>query len=200
MAEQLMIEDMLYRRAYGDDYFTKRQEEQAKEQQFHRIVNEPAAQGTTLADIINVVTVGGTAKVLVGKGFEVAGSLWAERAAMARMAGWATGDIEFASERALLSHLADHGGREFGVKTAEEYLQVGRDIMRCGERVRYYYKPAGEMRTGFIQFMENGSRGGAKFGFVGTNSRGFITTIHTQSGNTLWKMLNGVLDKTIYPQ
>ena len=97
----------------------------------------------------------------------------------------------------LASHFEKHGA-EFGVKSADEYLQVGRDIMQQGQKVQYLYK--GETRTGFMQFMGNTSKGDALFGFVGTNADGAITTIHTQSGNSLWKLLNGnSADKVIRP-
>jgi hypothetical protein len=104
----------------------------------------------------------------------------------------------FASEAKLIGHFEKHGA-EFGASSASDYLQVGRGIIEQGVPVEYFYKPAEEMRTGYIQFMGNSSRTGvAKFGFVGTNSEGAITTIHTESGKSLWKMLNGVsTDKTI---
>jgi hypothetical protein len=41
---------------------------------------------------------------------------------------------------------------------------------------------------------------GAKFAFVGTNNEGFITTFHTESGKTFWKMLNGENIKVINPK
>jgi filamentous hemagglutinin len=70
--------------------------------------------------------------------------------------------------------------------------------MQSGQRVEYIYK--GETRTGYTQFMGNTSRGDAKFGFVGTSSDGAITTIHTQSGNSFWKLLNGPsADKILRP-
>jgi uncharacterized Zn-binding protein involved in type VI secretion len=104
-------------------------------------------------------------------------------------------DINFASKRKLDDHYAKHG-KEFGANSAEEYLNNGRDIMRTGHRVEYLYK--GETRVGYVKFMGNDSRGFAKFGFVGTNQEGFITTIHTQSGKSFWKLLNGSpVDKTI---
>lgn len=46
-------------------------------------------------------------------------------------------------------------------------------------------------------FMGNTSKGNAKFGFVGINEEGKITTIHVESGNSFWKMLNGILEKNI---
>ncbi|WP_153065816.1 hypothetical protein [Achromobacter xylosoxidans] len=101
----------------------------------------------------------------------------------------------FSDEAKLVSHFQKHGA-EFGVKTSSEYLQVGRDIMQNGDKVLYVYK--GEVRTGYVQFMENSARGDAKFGFVGTNINGAITTIHVESGKNFRKMLNGSsVDKTI---
>ncbi|WP_429409541.1 hypothetical protein [Paraburkholderia sp. GAS82] len=106
----------------------------------------------------------------------------------------------FSSEAKLVGHFEKHGV-EFGASSASEYLQVGQDIMRNGVPVEYFYKPAGELRTGYAQFMSNSSRGVAKFGFVGTNTDGAITTIHTESGKSFWKMLNGnPADKTIWPK
>jgi hypothetical protein len=78
---------------------------------------------------------------------------------------------------------------KFGAKNASDYLQVGRDIMQNGSKVEYLYK--GEARNGYVQFMGNTSKGNAKFGFVGTNADGALTTIHIESGNSFWKMLNG---------
>jgi hypothetical protein len=101
----------------------------------------------------------------------------------------------FADDARLLSHFEKHGV-EFGVKSADEYLQVGQDIMQQGQKVQYLYK--GETRTGFVQYMGNSRKGISKFGFVGTNTDRVITTIHTESGNSFWKMLNGSsADKTI---
>ena len=103
----------------------------------------------------------------------------------------------FANEAKLLGHFEKHGS-EFAASSADDYLQIGRDIMSQGSKVEYLYK--GESRTGFAQFMGNTSSGNAKFGFVGINVDGAITTIHTQSGNSFWKMLNGnATDKTIWP-
>ena len=68
--------------------------------------------------------------------------------------------------------------------------------MQYGDKIQYLYK--GETRTGFVQFMGNKANGTSKFGFVGTNSDGTLTTIHTESGNSFWKMLNnGNIDKLI---
>jgi hypothetical protein len=104
-------------------------------------------------------------------------------------------EANFADANKLSDHFKKHGA-EFGAGTPDEYLQIGRDIMRNGEKVEYLYK--GEIRTGYVQFMGNSSKGSAKFGFVGTNADRAITTIHTESGKSFWKMLNGnPLDKTI---
>jgi filamentous hemagglutinin len=100
----------------------------------------------------------------------------------------ASGARGFATDAKLVSHFERHKA-EFGAKTASEYLQVGRDIIQNGSKVEYLYK--GETRVGYVQFMGNKSNGNAKFGFVGTNSEGSITTIHVESGNSFWKMLNG---------
>ncbi|WP_190303245.1 RHS repeat-associated core domain-containing protein [Methylomonas rhizoryzae] len=109
----------------------------------------------------------------------------------------AKGVGSFASDAKLLSHFEKHGA-EFGARSADDYLQVGRDIMQSGQKIEYLYK--GETRTGYVQFMGNTSRGDAKFGFVGTSADGAITTIHTQSSNSFWKLLNGnPADKTIRP-
>ncbi|WP_459623691.1 RHS repeat-associated core domain-containing protein, partial [Dickeya oryzae] len=104
-------------------------------------------------------------------------------------------DANFADKQKLTSHFEKHGG-EFRAKTEEEYLQIGRDVMNNGHKVEYSYK--GEMRTGYVQYMGNTSRGDAKVAFVGTNSSGNITTIHTKSGKDIWKTLNGdAKDKVI---
>jgi filamentous hemagglutinin len=73
--------------------------------------------------------------------------------------------------------------------------------MQNGQKVEYFYKPAGEMRTGYVQFMGNSSKNStAKFGFVGTNTNGTITTIHVESGKSFWNTLNGSpIDKVIKP-
>ena len=68
--------------------------------------------------------------------------------------------------------------------------------MQYGQKVEYLYK--GETRTGFVQFMNNTSKGDARFGLVGTNSDGAITTIFAPSGKNFWKAINGSgTDKTI---
>jgi filamentous hemagglutinin len=71
--------------------------------------------------------------------------------------------------------------------------------MEQGQKVEYIYKRG--RRTGFIQFTGNRLNGQSKFGFVGTNSDGAITTIHIESGNSFWKMLSiGDVDKVIRPK
>lgn len=98
-------------------------------------------------------------------------------------------EARFADEQKLMDHFNKHG-REFGARTPEEYLQIAQDIIRSGQRVEYFYKPAKEIRVGYVQFMGNTSKGNAKFGFVGTNPEGVVTTLHTESGKSFWKMLN----------
>ena len=96
----------------------------------------------------------------------------------------------FASEEKLLSHYDKHGNEFKGIyNSSDKYLQGARDVMNNGYKVEYAYK--GETRTGYVQFMGNNSKGKAKFAFVGTNNDGFITTFHTESGKTFWKLLNG---------
>lgn len=103
----------------------------------------------------------------------------------------------FADQAKLLSHFEKHGA-EFGAKSADEYLLIARDVMKNGTKIQYKYK--GEVRTGFVQLMGNTGKGQSKFAFVGTNSQGQITTLHTKSGKDFWKTLNeNFQDKTIYP-
>ncbi len=105
----------------------------------------------------------------------------------------------FASEEKLLSHYDKHGNEFKGAyNSADEYLQGARDVMDNGYKVEYTYK--GETRTGYVQFMGNNSKGNAKFAFVGTNNDGFITTFHTESGKTFWKLLNGENIPVINPK
>jgi hypothetical protein len=68
--------------------------------------------------------------------------------------------------------------------------------MSNGRKVEYAYK--GEMMTGYVMYMGNTSKGATKIGFVGTNSTGNVTTIHTKSGKDIWKALNrNAQDKVI---
>ena len=116
----------------------------------------------------------------------------AEHIATELSAGATTGrgaaQATFATDAKLITHFQDHGA-EFFAANAADYLQIGRDIMKNGTKVAYPYK--GEIRTGYVKFMGNTRSGNAKFGFVGTNPDGAITTIHTESGKSFWKMLNG---------
>jgi pyocin large subunit-like protein len=103
----------------------------------------------------------------------------------------------FADQSKLIDHFEKHGA-EFGVKSADEYLTLARNVMQDGTKVQYVYK--GETRTGFVQLMGNNRKGQAKFAFVGTNGQGQITTLHTKSGKDFWKTLNGnAKDKVIRP-
>ncbi|UZF36668.1 hemagglutinin repeat-containing protein [Ralstonia pseudosolanacearum] len=134
--------------------------------------------------------------VRAGPGYSAADAVPGRAVGETANAG-AKGVGAFADEAKLIGHFEKHGA-EFGTKSASEYLQVGQDIMQYGQKVEYLYK--GETRTGFVQFMGNRANGQSKFGFVGTNADGAITTIHTESGNSFWKMLNnGNIDKVIKP-
>ncbi|NML34251.1 RHS repeat-associated core domain-containing protein [Paraburkholderia sp. G-4-1-8] len=105
---------------------------------------------------------------------------------------------KFGSLEKLQGHFEKHGA-EFGAKSADEYLDIGHGVIKNGDQVQYQHK--GELRTGYVQYMGNTSRGDSKFAFVGTNSDGDITTIHTKSGKYFWKTLNGdPKDKTISSQ
>jgi len=104
---------------------------------------------------------------------------------------------EFANDSKLEEHFEKHGG-EFKAESKEEYLATAQDVIDNGTKVEYQYK--GETRTGYVQFMGNNSKGKSKFAFVGTNSDGYITTLHAKSGKDVWKTLNGnALDKTVRP-
>lgn len=70
--------------------------------------------------------------------------------------------------------------------------------MNNGYKVEYFYKD--ETRVGYVQFMGNNSKGKAKFAFVGTNNEEYITTFHTESGKTFWKLLNGENIPVINPK
>ena len=107
-------------------------------------------------------------------------------------------DEVFETEVKLVSHFEKHGGEFKKIyKSADEYLQGARDVINYGYKVEYEYK--GEMRVGYVQFMGNASKGKAKFAFVGTNNAGYITTFHTESGKTFWKLLNGENNPIINP-
>ncbi|QSX06711.1 RHS repeat-associated core domain-containing protein [Sedimentibacter sp. zth1] len=104
----------------------------------------------------------------------------------------------FASAEKLASHFAKHGDEFKGIyKNADEFLEGAQDVMQNGTKVSYTYKD--EIRTGYLRFMGNNSKGGAKFEFVGTNNLGEITTYHVESGKTFWKMLNGENIQVINP-
>jgi hypothetical protein len=100
------------------------------------------------------------------------------------------GRADFADKAKLESHFNKHGEEFKGLyKNADEYLQGAREVMKNGSKIQYNYK--GEVREGYVKFMGNTLKGKAKFEFVGTNNEGFITTYHTESGKTFWKLLNG---------
>ena len=108
------------------------------------------------------------------------------------------GEADFGDRAKLESHFDKHG-KEFkgAYNNADEYLQGARDVMKNGTKVQYNYN--GEVRTGYIKFMGNTSKGHAKFEFVGTNAQGKITTYHIESGKSFWKMLNGKNIQEINP-
>nr|WP_261854662.1 RHS repeat-associated core domain-containing protein [Clostridium folliculivorans] len=122
---------------------------------------------------------------------------------------WVTKNkASFGSRNLLEGHFDKHGSEFGGIySNADEYLQGAKDVMNNGYKVEYDYKVTDkwgmkvpEQRTGYMRFMGNNRKGEAKFEFVGTNNRGDITTYHTESGKTLWKLLNGSnTDKTINP-
>ena len=96
----------------------------------------------------------------------------------------------FASKEKLVGHFEKHGNEFKGIySNADEYLDGARSVINDGYKIKYEYK--GEIRTGYIEFMGNTSKGKPKFAFVGTNNDGFITTFHTESGKDFWKMING---------
>ena len=103
----------------------------------------------------------------------------------------------FADDEKLVSHYWKHRN-EFGAYSLDDYLNQARDVMNNGYEVNYPYK--GEIRTGFLEYYGTSQKNGAKFAFVGTNNEGFITTFHTESGKTFWKMLNGENIKIINPK
>ena len=84
-----------------------------------------------------------------------------------------------------------HGGefKKLGVTNEQEYLNLSREIIKNGEKVEYNYN--GQIRTGYVAYIGNDSKGKVKFALVGTNAQGQITTLHTQSGKDFWKTING---------
>ncbi|MEK9139309.1 MAG: hypothetical protein AAB393_19490, partial [Bacteroidota bacterium] len=95
----------------------------------------------------------------------------------------------------MLRGAAKHGA-EFGVASRAEYLSLAREVVRRGTPVEYIYR--GELRRGYVQIMGNRTDGATKFALVGTDAAGNITTLHIESGNSFWNLLNkSVLDKTI---
>ena len=95
----------------------------------------------------------------------------------------------FASDWKLLDHFDKHGG-EFRSDNVTSYFDIGRDILDTGREVSYFYKPTQEVRRGFVSFMRNSAETGESlFGFVGTDPKGYITTIHTTSREDLFKLL-----------
>ncbi len=147
---------------------------------YERFLKDGPQEGLTQAEIIGIYKADRQAALnaisqnaVSGKGVE----------------GGGYSDAVFASEDKLVSHFDKHGDEFKGLyNSVDEYLQGARDVMNNGYKVEYSYK--GETRMGFVQFMGNNSKGKAKFAFVGTNNEGYITTFHTESGKTFWKLLN----------
>lgn len=103
----------------------------------------------------------------------------------------------FESDEKFVAHKRKHG-HEFNAYSLDDYLNQARDVMNTGYKVEYAYQ--GEIRTGFLKYSGNSRTYNAKFAFVGTNNDNFITTFHTESGKTFWKMLNGENIKVINPK
>ena len=103
----------------------------------------------------------------------------------------------FQNYEKLASHYAKHGD-EVNAQSTVDYLNKARYVMNNGYKVEYEYKT--EMRTGFLRYYKNNKNHDAKFAFVGTNNEGFITTFHTESGKSFWKMLNKSGMKVINPK
>ena len=61
-----------------------------------------------------------------------------------------TGCSNFADKDKLTSHFKKHGG-EFIAKSEQEYLDIGRDIIKNGHKVQCNYK--GELRTGHVSYI-----------------------------------------------
>ncbi len=102
-------------------------------------------------------------------------------------------NANFPDQQRLTQHFEKHG-HEFKATSEAEYLQIGRDIMKNGHKIEYYYKPLGQHRIGYVMYMRNTKKGDVQMVFVGVNPQGQIATIHTKSGKDIWKLLNG--DKT----
>ena len=96
----------------------------------------------------------------------------------------------FANRKKLEEHFEKHKDHFIiPYKSVDDYLEGARDVMKNGIKVEYLYNE--EIRTGYVRFMGNSSKGIAKFEFVGTNTNGDITTYHVESGKSFWKLLNG---------
>jgi RHS repeat-associated protein len=93
----------------------------------------------------------------------------------------------FTNETKLIQHFEKHG-TEFRVNSADDYLNVGQDIIQNGHQIKYLYND--EIRTGYISYMRNNQRSGESlFGFVGVNPEGAIATIHTKSRTDIFKLM-----------
>ena len=141
------------------------------------------------------VEIAGVGKVSVGEVEKLVG----KDVRWSRGESGSASNVTFATEDKLMSHFEKHGAEFKGVyNSVDEYLQGARSVVNNGYKVEYSYK--GETRVGYVQFMGNSSKGKAKFAFVGTNNEGYITTFHTESGKTFWKLLNGENIPVINPK
>ena len=113
-------------------------------------------------------------------------------AGLTAIPSWNAGGAIFSSETKFWAHFEKHGAefRSVGGGGPYEYLQIGRDIMKTGQEVSYFYEPANEMRKGYVSFIRNSQKSGESiFGFVGTDSRGYISTIHMKRRTELFDLL-----------
>ncbi|MBD1226985.1 RHS repeat-associated core domain-containing protein [Xenorhabdus griffiniae] len=99
-------------------------------------------------------------------------------------------NANFPDQQRLTQHFEKHG-HEFRATSEAEYLQIGRDVMKNGHKIEYYYKPLDQHRIGYVMYMRNTKKGDTQMAFVGVNPQGQIATIHTKSGKDIWKLLNG---------
>ncbi|EJL7573297.1 hypothetical protein NMY88_002358, partial [Listeria monocytogenes] len=103
--------------------------------------------------------------------------------------------LKFDDIEKLENHFTKHGGEFKGAySNINEYLKGANNVIKNGEKVQYNYTlkdGTTELRTGYVKFMGNTSKGKAKFEFVGTNLSGDITTYHVKRGEDVYKLLNG---------
>lgn len=127
-------------------------------------------------------------QAVLGLGLSMAAILY--RPVVKKVSGLKFSDVE-----KLENHFTKHGGEFKGAySNVDEYLKGANDVIKNGEKVQYNYPlkdGTTELRTGYVKFMGNTSKGKAKFEFVGTNLSGDITTYHVKRGEDIYKLLNG---------